>query len=120
MASSSTGSSSPPTAFSLTQLPVSLESASAQLQLQAPVARRDPGYSRHQIEGIGGQLRTKLVKMVRVGASVPEWSDEQSRRVILEKEIKGEARSWCGWCWRPIPGEKDQAAFGITSHSSSQ
>ncbi|KKA30714.1 hypothetical protein TD95_004438 [Thielaviopsis punctulata] len=113
-AASSTGSASPPSAApSLAQLPASLESASTRLQLQAPAARRDPGYSRHQIEGVGGQLRNKLVRMVRVGASVPEWSDERSRRVILEKEIKGEARSWCGWCWRPIPGEKDKAALGI-------
>ncbi|PHH52155.1 hypothetical protein CFIMG_003650RA [Ceratocystis fimbriata CBS 114723] len=108
---SGSGSSSPQ--LGLSHAITTLDSASAQLQLQVPTARKEPGYSRHQIEGIGGQLRTKLVRMVRVGASVPEWSDERSSRAILAKEIKGETRSWCGWCCRPIPGEKDRAAFGV-------
>ncbi|KAL2888851.1 sulfate transporter protein [Ceratocystis lukuohia] len=108
---SGSGSSSPQ--LGLSHAITTLDSASAQLQLQVPTARKEPGYSRHQIEGIGGQLQTKLVRMVRVGASVPEWSDERSSRAILAKEIKGETRSWCGWCCRPIPGEKDRAAFGV-------
>jgi hypothetical protein len=47
--------------------------------------------------------------MVRVGACVPEWEDEKgSNSKILAREVNGAARSWCGWCWRVIPGEKDK------------
>ncbi|KAL5612266.1 uncharacterized protein BROUX77_002422 [Berkeleyomyces rouxiae] len=97
----------------LQQSDLTVGHAITQLQLPMPLTRRDPGYTRHQIEGVGGQLRTKLVRMVRVGAPVPVWSDERSSRAFLDKEIKGETRSWCGWCRRPIPGEKDRLAFGV-------
>lgn len=72
-----------------------------------------PGYARHEIEGIGGVVKTKLVRMVRVGAGVPEWQDEKpaSRggggREVLGREMTGRVRSWCGWCARVIPGQKD-------------
>ncbi|KAI0206741.1 hypothetical protein F4808DRAFT_454658 [Astrocystis sublimbata] len=67
-----------------------------------------PGYARHEIEGIGGVVKTKLVRMMRVGACVPEWEDEKHRGQILEREISGGRRSWCGWCLRVIPGAKDK------------
>lgn len=66
-----------------------------------------PGYARHEIEGIGGVVKTKLVQMVKVGACVPEWEDETAAGDILGREISGRTRSWCGWCWRVIPGKKD-------------
>ncbi|KAH9906613.1 hypothetical protein F4778DRAFT_587645 [Xylariomycetidae sp. FL2044] len=66
-----------------------------------------PGYARHEIEGIGGVVKTKLVSIVRVGACVPEWEDEKNRGEILGREISGRSRSLCGWCWRVIPGGKD-------------
>jgi len=66
-----------------------------------------PGYARHEIEGIGGVVKRKLVRMVRVGACVPEWEDEKEMGRFLVKEVEGRARSWCGWCWRVIPGVKD-------------
>ncbi|KAI0521802.1 hypothetical protein F5B22DRAFT_502789 [Xylaria bambusicola] len=66
-----------------------------------------PGYARHEIEGIGGVVKTKLVRMMRVGACVPEWEDERNGGRILEREVSGRKRSWCGWCWRVIPGAKD-------------
>ncbi|KAK9415609.1 hypothetical protein SUNI508_10268 [Seiridium unicorne] len=66
-----------------------------------------PGYSRHEIEGIGGVVKTKKLSMIRVGACVPEWEDERSKGEILGREVSGCARSWCGWCWRVIPGKKD-------------
>ena len=50
---------------------------------------------------------------MRVGACVPE--DEERRgsgRRVLAPEIEGRARSWCGWCWRVIPGELDRAGAG--------
>lgn len=69
-----------------------------------------PGYARHEIEGIGGVVKTKLVRMVRVGACVPEWEDEKAKSEILGREVQGKVRSWCGWCWRVIPGKKDYDA----------
>ncbi|KAI0855231.1 hypothetical protein F4860DRAFT_507617 [Xylaria cubensis] len=67
-----------------------------------------PGYARHEIEGIGGIVKTKLVRMMRVGACVPEWEAEKNKGQILEREVSGGRRSWCGWCWRVIPGAKDK------------
>ncbi|KAI1148220.1 hypothetical protein F4825DRAFT_107018 [Nemania diffusa] len=67
-----------------------------------------PGYARHEIEGIGGVVKTKLVRMLRVGACVPEWEDEKNKGQILEREVSGGRRSWCGWCWRVIPGARDR------------
>jgi hypothetical protein len=66
-----------------------------------------PGYARHQVEGIGGRMTNKLVKMVRVGQCVPQWEDENRYHRIMAREVEGRARSWCGWCWRVIPGAKD-------------
>ena len=66
-----------------------------------------PGYTRHEIEGIGGVMKKKLVKMVKVGACVPEFGDEKEMRKFLVREVDGRARSWCGWCWRVVPGVKD-------------
>ncbi|KAI0911269.1 hypothetical protein F4823DRAFT_314365 [Ustulina deusta] len=71
-----------------------------------------PGYARHEIEGIGGVVKTKLVRMMRVGACVPEWEDERNGGRILEREVSGGKRSWCGWCWRVIPGAKDKPKNG--------
>ncbi|KAL9479639.1 hypothetical protein ACSS6W_004425 [Trichoderma asperelloides] len=76
---------------------------------RTPSPQLGPGYERHEIEGIGGIVKKKLVRMVRVGACVPEWEDEKgSNSKILAREVNGAARSWCGWCWRVIPGEKDK------------
>ena len=70
-----------------------------------------PGYERHEIEGIGGVVKRKLVRMVRVGACVPEGSDERvaGGRGALRREVRGDVRSWCGWCWRVVPGAEDVA-----------
>ncbi|KAH6655563.1 hypothetical protein BKA67DRAFT_561084 [Truncatella angustata] len=66
-----------------------------------------PGYARHEIEGIGGVVKTKRLSMVRVGACVPEWEDEKNNGQVLGREVSGRSRSWCGWCTRVIPGKKD-------------
>ncbi|TQS33252.1 hypothetical protein Golomagni_06408, partial [Golovinomyces magnicellulatus] len=74
-----------------------------------------PGYERHEIEGIGGIVKRKIVRMVRIGACVPEWEDEKSHSNVpstsrvLGHEVRGEVRSWCGWCLRVVPGQKDRA-----------
>lgn len=69
-----------------------------------------PGYARHEIEGIGGRVKTKLVRMVKVGCCVPEFEVEKDAGKFLVREQEGKARSWCGWCWRVIPGVKDVIA----------
>ncbi|KAI9647804.1 hypothetical protein NHQ30_004192 [Ciborinia camelliae] len=66
-----------------------------------------PGYARHEIEGIGGVVKKKRVKMVRVGACVPEFGDEKAEGRYLVKEMEGMARSWCGWCHRIVKGGDD-------------
>lgn len=68
-----------------------------------------PGYLRHEIEGIGGVVKKKLVTMEKVGACVPEWGEEKDQGRFLVREQEGRARSWCGWCWRVIPSKKDLA-----------
>jgi hypothetical protein len=52
-------------------------------------------------------VKKKLVKMVKVGACVPEFGDEKEKGKFLVREADGRARSLCGWCWRIIPGAKD-------------
>ncbi|OLN93038.1 hypothetical protein CCHL11_07491 [Colletotrichum chlorophyti] len=80
---------------------------------RTPSPQLGPGYERHEIEGIGGVVKTKLVRMVRVGACVPEWDDEKSHHSILGREVRGVRRSWCGWCYRVIPGEGDLKKAGV-------
>lgn len=70
---------------------------------RTPSPSLGPGYARHEIEGIGGVVKTKLVQMVKVGACVPEYEDEKAKGEVLGREIQGMVRSWCGWCWRVIP-----------------
>ncbi|KAH7325788.1 hypothetical protein B0I35DRAFT_474523 [Stachybotrys elegans] len=83
---------------------------------RTPTPQLGPGYERHEIEGIGGVVKRKLVRMVRVGACVPEWEDEKGGGGrILGREVRGEARSWCGWCWRVIPGRADYTGEKIES-----
>ncbi|KAK3392053.1 hypothetical protein B0T20DRAFT_362544 [Sordaria brevicollis] len=74
---------------------------------RTPSPMLKPGYERHEIEGIGGVVKKKLVRMVKVGACVPEWPDERDRGDILGREMQAKVRSWCGWCWRAIPGKLD-------------
>lgn len=86
---------------------------------RAPSPQLGPGYERHEIEGIGGRVKRKLVRMVRVGACVPEGVDETgSSSRVLGPEVRGDARSWCGWCWRVIPGRRDEAMFGADAQST--
>lgn len=75
-------------------------------------AHMAPGYMRHEIEGIGGVVKKKMLKMVRVGACVTEWEDEKERGMYLVREAEGRCRSSCGWCHRIVLGEKDLAILG--------
>ena len=68
----------------------------------------EAGYLRQEVEGIGGVVKKKFKRRVRVGAPVREWEDEREGGQLLGREISGEERSWCGWCKRVIPGEADR------------
>lgn len=65
------------------------------------------GYNVHEYKGAGGRVTNKTVVGIRVGRSVPEWHDEKASRRILGREVDGLVRSWCGWCWRVIPGREE-------------
>lgn len=73
------------------------------------------GYFVQEVEGIGGRLKGKVKKRVKVGACVGEFEDEGDGGVeakaeagsILAKEIGGEVRSWCSWCDRVIMSAED-------------
>jgi len=117
----SAASSSPPT---------SAGAAAGDAADRTPSPQLGPGYARHEIEGIGGVMKRKLLRMVKVGAGVPEWDDERARaddehhqsasgsnipghaRLLgndrmLWREVTGQRRSWCRWCCRVIPGGQD-------------
>ncbi|KAK0652205.1 hypothetical protein B0T16DRAFT_306757, partial [Cercophora newfieldiana] len=74
---------------------------------RTPSPQLKPGYERHEIEGIGGVMKKKLLRMVKVGACVPEWDDERMSGKILGRERDGRRRNLCGWCRRVIPSQKD-------------
>ncbi|KAI9881491.1 MAG: hypothetical protein M1830_000054 [Pleopsidium flavum] len=65
------------------------------------------GYLRQEIEGIGGVVKKKVKRRVKVGRAVREHEDERERAEYLEREGRGEERSWCAWCARVVPGKKD-------------
>jgi hypothetical protein len=66
-------------------------------------------YLAQEIEGVGGALKLKVKKRMRVGAVVKEYEDERKghRGGFLQREREGLVRSWCAWCERVIPGIKD-------------
>lgn len=65
------------------------------------------GYLTQEIEGIGGVVKKKVKKRVKVGKTVFEYEDERTAVAYLSREIRGQNRSWCGWCDRVIPGLED-------------
>lgn len=91
---------------------------------RTPSPLHGPGYERHEIEGIGGIVKRKIVRMVRLGACVAEWQDEKSSYPgsgssrALGHEVRGDTRSWCGWCSRVVPGKKDIADISARDASA--
>ncbi|KAF2024312.1 hypothetical protein EK21DRAFT_22562, partial [Setomelanomma holmii] len=84
-------------------------------------AERWSGTSYHaqEIEGIGGVLKVKHKKQVRVGECVKLYEDEREKAVrYLEREVIGKLRSWCSWCERIVLGEKDKALLAGRPTSS--
>ncbi|KAK4127324.1 hypothetical protein N657DRAFT_677958 [Parathielavia appendiculata] len=86
------------------------------LDRRTPSPALKPGYEGHEVEGIGGVMKKLRVRMVKVGACVPEWDDERAKGEIFGREVQGRRRSWCGWCRRVIPSRKDYEA-GMKSES---
>lgn len=71
------------------------------------------GYWQQEIEGIGGVVKKKLKTRMKVGATVREWEDERDcKDEVLGREIRGEERSWCGWCGRVVWGKLDREIYG--------
>ena len=71
-------------------------------------ARPEPGYFRQEIEGIGGKVKSKSRKLVKVGATVYEFRDERESGKYLGREASGDMRGWCSWCSRVCPGKRDR------------
>ncbi|OJD11765.1 hypothetical protein AJ78_07525 [Emergomyces pasteurianus Ep9510] len=71
----------------------------------------EPGYLRQEIEGVGGVVKQKVKKRVRVGACVEEHEDEREAASYLKREYLGDVRSWCGWCERVVPCRKEREAL---------
>ncbi|KAL5121425.1 hypothetical protein ACEQ8H_000496 [Pleosporales sp. CAS-2024a] len=71
---------------------------------------RGTSYLAQEMEGIGGVLKVKHKKQLRVGECVKLYEDEQNKTVQgFEREVTGQLRSWCSWCERIVLGEKDKA-----------
>jgi hypothetical protein len=97
--------------------------AAADASPEAVERWRGTSYLAQEIEGIGGVLKIKHKKQVRVGECVRLYEDEREKAVqYLEHEVTGKSRSWCSWCERIVLGEKDKAELAgrpVSSGSSS-
>ena len=71
-------------------------------------AAEKAGYLRQEVEGIGGVVKKKVKRRVKVGRAVREFEDEREHAEYLEREGRGEERSWCAWCWRVVRGKRDR------------
>ena len=69
--------------------------------------REGTSYLAQEMEGIGGVVKKKVKKRVKVGAVVKEYEDERDDGLYLKREHQGLSRSWCCWCSRVIPSLKD-------------
>jgi hypothetical protein len=105
------GGGGPGSTASLSSL-VSSSGAGSALDRRTPSPALKVGYDRHEVEGIGGVMKKMRVRMVKVGACVPEWDDERAKGEILGREVQGRRRSWCGWCRRVIPSRQDYEGGG--------
>ncbi|KAL8832870.1 MAG: hypothetical protein Q9170_004712 [Blastenia crenularia] len=90
----------------------SSESDSERHWMEGEAKEERAGYWQQEIEGIGGIVKKKVRKRIRVGKTVKEWEDERDgKEDALGRESRGEARSWCGWCGRVVWGMKDREIF---------
>jgi hypothetical protein len=76
----------------------------------SPERWKGSSYYAQEIEGIGGVFKMKAKRHVRVGECVKIYEDEKDQSIqYLKREVAGQLRSWCSWCERVVPGEKDLA-----------
>ncbi|KAF2475397.1 uncharacterized protein BDR25DRAFT_102316 [Lindgomyces ingoldianus] len=78
-------------------------------------------YHAQEIEGVGGVVKMKAKKQVRVGNCVKVYEDERDRSIqYLPREVQGKLRSWCSWCQRVVLSGKDleEEIFGVRPPSS--
>ena len=86
----------------------------------SPERWRGTSYLAQEIEGIGGVLKVKHKKQVRVGECVRLYEDEREKSIQhLEREVTGKLRGWCSWCERVVLGEKDKAEIAGVRPTSS-
>jgi len=71
-------------------------------------------YLTQELEGIGGVMKKKVKKRVKVGMTVKEYEDERESGLFLEREREGKNRSWCFWCLRVVMGKVDME--GVEGH----
>ena len=64
-------------------------------------------YLFQEIEGIGGTVKKKVKRRVRLGAVVKEYENEREHADHLRRERDGLARCWCSWCARVLPSKRD-------------
>lgn len=84
--------------------------AMKQLALKAEMEGRTwsgTSYTMQEMEGIGGVVKKKVKKRVRVGAVVKEYEDERDHGKYLYREQEGQNRTWCSWCDRVVMSKKD-------------
>ena len=74
----------------------------------SPSATNRPGYLQQEVEGIGGVVKKKIKKKVKVGATVYEYDNERKSGKDRGREVSGKQRSWCAWCDRVCLGEQDR------------
>ena len=87
---------------------------------ESPERWRGTSYLAQEIEGIGGVLKVKHKKQVRVGECVKLYEDEREKSMLyLEREVTGSLRSWCSWCERVVLGAKDKADLAGVRPTSS-
>ncbi|KAH7130502.1 hypothetical protein B0J11DRAFT_523276 [Dendryphion nanum] len=82
----------------------------ASLERTSPERWRGTSYLAQEIEGIGGTFKMKAKKQVLVGDCVKIYRDEEDKTMTyLIREVSGKLRSWCSWCERVVPGDRDRA-----------
>ncbi|KAF2841861.1 hypothetical protein M501DRAFT_919101, partial [Patellaria atrata CBS 101060] len=89
---------------------IEISASDFELEVQGPESVKGArwaggSYFIQEIEGIGGKVKRKVKKRVRVGAVVKIYEDEKGKSLGREKE--GRLRSWCGWCQRVVPSKMD-------------
>ncbi|KAF2404576.1 hypothetical protein EJ06DRAFT_503884 [Trichodelitschia bisporula] len=71
------------------------------------------GFDVQEMVGVGGLVKRKTKKLIYVGAEAMRYQDEGENMKSLERENRGEVRSWCAWCDRVIPSKADEEKLWV-------